>query len=171
MAEDMDEQLVRTLYDEHAGPLWSYALHLTRGDTGRAEDLVQETLIRAWRHPEVLQRGPESVRRWLFRVARNASIDEWRRRRARPEAVTSPDALEPHTDDGTDELLQSWLVADALRSLSMEHRTAVVECYYGGHTVAQAAARIGVPEGTVKSRLHYGVRALRLALEERGVTG
>ena len=98
------------------------------------------------------------------------AIDSWRARSVRPEESTDPHDLEVVTQDRTDELLQQWLVVDALRSLSTEHRTAIVECYYGGRTVAEAAERLGVPPGTVKSRLHYGLRALRLALEESGVT-
>ncbi len=63
-----------------------------------------------------------------------------------------------------------WLVADALRQLSPQHREVLLECYYRGCSVAQAAQRLGVPPGTVKSRTYYALRALRLALEERGVT-
>ena len=78
---------------------------------------------------------------------------------------------EPADDgDRTDQLLLSWVVADALTRLSEEHRAVLLECYYRGRPVAEAARRLGVPEGTVKSRTHYALRALRLALEEMGVT-
>jgi RNA polymerase sigma-70 factor (ECF subfamily) len=167
---DLDEQLMRTACEPHADALWSFCLRLTRGDVGRAEDIAQETLLRAWRHPSVLGREPDGVRAWLFTVARNVSIDSWRSRSVRPEDSTDPVDLERAVPDRTDEVLQRWLVVDALRSLSHDHRAAIVECYYGGQTVAEAAERLGVPAGTVKSRLHYGMRALRLALEERGVT-
>jgi RNA polymerase sigma-70 factor (ECF subfamily) len=70
----------------------------------------------------------------------------------------------------TEPVLDAWLIADALSSLSVEHRTAVVSAYYLGQTVAEIARREDVPEGTVKSRLHYALRAMRLALQERGVT-
>lgn len=167
---ELQAQLMRALYDEHAGALWSYCLHLTRGTPGRAEDVAQETLLRAWQHPAVLDRSPTQTRAWLFRVAHNLVIDEWRRSSTRPAIATDPQEMHDRVEDVTDQLLQSWLVADALRSLSAEHRTALVECYYGGRTVPDAAQHLGVPEGTVKSRLHYGLRALRLALAERGVT-
>ncbi len=62
------------------------------------------------------------------------------------------------------------MVADALTKLSEEHRAVLLECYYRGLPVAEAARHLGVPEGTVKSRTHYALRALRLALEEMGVT-
>ncbi|MCW2782646.1 MAG: rpoE [Marmoricola sp.] len=161
---------MRSLYDEHGAALWSYCLHLTRGASQHAEDVAQETLLRAWKNPKVLDRSPDLVRAWLFRVAHNIVVDDWRRASTRSEISTEPGTIDGVTEDGTDELLQSWLVADALRSLSPDHQQALVECYYRGHTVASAARRLGIPEGTVKSRLHYGIRALRLALEERGVT-
>jgi RNA polymerase sigma-70 factor, ECF subfamily len=167
---DLDEQLMRTACEQHADALWSFCLRLTRGDTGRAEDIAQETLLRAWRHPSVLGREPDGIRAWLFTVARNVAIDTWRARSVRPEESTDPHDLEVVAPDRTDEVLQQWLVVDALKSLSQDHRAAIVECYYGGRTVGEAADRLGVPAGTVKSRLHYGMRALRLALEERGVT-
>jgi RNA polymerase sigma-70 factor (ECF subfamily) len=167
---ELDEQLMRTACEQHADALWSFCLRLTRGDAGRAEDIAQETLLRAWKHPSVLGREPDGVRAWLFTVARNVAIDSWRARSVRPEESTDPHDLEIVSQDRTDDLLQQWLVVDALRSLTQDHRAAIVECYYGGRTVAEAAERLGVPPGTVKSRLHYGMRALRLALEERGVT-
>ena len=166
----VEQDLMREVYATHGDALWRFCLHLTRGDPRRAEDVAQDTLLRALRHPEVLTRPSDSVRSWLFTVARNIVIDTWRSARTRNEVLAEPGTVEVTTPDNVDELLTSWLVADALRSLSAEHRAALGECYYGGRTMAEAAARLGVAEGTVKSRLHYGLRALRLALEERGVT-
>jgi RNA polymerase sigma-70 factor (ECF subfamily) len=68
--------------------------------------------------------------------------------------------------DEVDRALEAWQMAEALRRLSPEHRTVIVETYYGARSVASTAARLGIPEGTVKSRLYYGLRALRLVLEE-----
>ena len=164
-----DVALMRQLHDEHAGALWGYCLRLTGHDRSRAEDVVQETFLRAWRHRAVLDSPPAAVRSWLFTVARNIVIDEWRTSRARSE-VTVADVPEGEvTDDQTDQLLLSWVVADALTRLSPDHRAVLLECYYRGRPVSEAAARLGVPEGTVKSRTHYALRALRLALEEMGV--
>jgi RNA polymerase sigma-70 factor (ECF subfamily) len=130
---------------------------------------VQETLVRAWRHPEVLDQASGSARGWLFTVARRLLIDEWRSAHARHE-LPAADPPERATPDRTDQVLESWLVADALARLSTEHRAVIVECYYRGLSVAEAALRLGVPAGTVKSRTHYALRALRLALQEMGVT-
>jgi RNA polymerase sigma-70 factor (ECF subfamily) len=164
-----DEQVLRLLHDEHSRALWGYAMRLTGGDAGRSEDAVQETLLRAWKHPEALEAGRGSPRAWLFTTLRNVLIDEWRARSVRPEVVTD-DLPEQTTPDHADTAVQSWLVAEALRSLSQQHREVLLECYYRGCSVAQAAARLGVPAGTVKSRTYYALRALKLSLEEKGVT-
>jgi RNA polymerase sigma-70 factor, ECF subfamily len=162
-----DEALVRTLYAEHAGPLLRYALHLTSGDRQRAEDIVQETLLKAWLHPDAIAERP--ARPWLFAVARNLAVDAYRARRARPHEV-GEGALEliPAPDEA-DRALESWAVADALKALRPEHRRVLLETYYRGSSVAEAAAALGIPAGTVKSRTFYALRALKLALEERGL--
>jgi RNA polymerase sigma-70 factor, ECF subfamily len=162
-----DEDLVRALYAEHAGPLLRYAIHLVSGDRQRAEDIVQETLLRAWQHPEAIADRP--ARPWLFAVARNLAIDAYRARRVRPHEVGEA-ALEvlPGPDDA-ERALESWAVADALSALRPEHRGVLLETYYYGKSVAEAATTLGIPQGTVKSRTFYALRALRLALEERGL--
>jgi RNA polymerase sigma-70 factor, ECF subfamily len=163
---DTDGELMRALHDEHAGPLWAYVVRLT-GDRVGAQDIVQETLLRAWRHPEVLDPSRGSPRGWLFTVARRLVVDEWRRRRSHVE--TLPGTLPERGTDDTDQVLQSWVVAEALRQLSHDHRAVLVECYYRGCSVAEAARTLGIPEGTVKSRTHYALLRLRLALQEMGV--
>lgn len=164
----MDEAFMRALYDQHARPLLSYALRLTGGDRQRAEDVVQETFLRAWRHP--IERTPEAIRPWLFTVARNIAVDAFRARKARPPEA-GPDGLDlVPVDDDVDRALEAWQVTDALANLSADHRQVLIETYYRGRSVAEAAAVLGVPPGTVKSRTYYALRALKLVLEERGVT-
>jgi RNA polymerase sigma-70 factor (ECF subfamily) len=163
-----DEAFARALYTEHGDALLRYALHLTGGDRQRAEDLVQETMVRAWRHPEAV--GGGSAKGWLYAVARNLAVDAYRARRARP-PETSQAALERvPADDDTDRTLESWIIADALASLRPDHRRVIIETYYRGCSVAQAAARLGIPAGTVKSRAFYALKALKLALQEREFT-
>jgi RNA polymerase sigma-70 factor, ECF subfamily len=162
-----DEDLIRALYAEHAGPLLRYAMHLMSGDRQRAEDIVQETLLRAWLHPEAIADRP--ARPWLFAVARNLAVDAYRARKARPREVgEGPLELLPSPDDA-ERALESWAVADALRSLRPEHRGVLLETYYRGKSVAEASVALGIPAGTVKSRTFYALRALRLELEERGL--
>jgi RNA polymerase sigma-70 factor (ECF subfamily) len=130
---------------------------------------VQETLLRAWRSPRILEQDPATTRSWMFTVARHIVIDEARSAHHRREIAMAetPDVV---TADQTDTLFEAMLIEEALASLSIEHRTVIVRAYYGGLPIAEIAAELDIPPGTVKSRLHYGLRALRLALQEKGVT-
>jgi RNA polymerase sigma-70 factor, ECF subfamily len=165
------EQSLRALYDAHAGVLLAYAFRLTDGDRARAEDIVQETLVRAWRNLDRID--PDNgrpVRPWLFTVAQHIAVDTYRARRARPPEVGDAAlAILPGWDE-MEATLDRIVVTDALHALSQEHRAVIVETYYGGRSVAEAARVLGIPEGTVKSRCYYALRALKLALAERGVT-
>jgi len=162
-----DDAFIRALYAEHGGALLRYALHLTGGDRQKAEDLVQETIVRAWRHPEALADRP--ARPWLFAVARNLAVDAHRARQSRPQEA-GQEAFEtlPSQDDA-DRTLESWAVAEAVASLRPDHRSVLVETYYRGCSVAEAADTLGIPPGTVKSRTYYALKALKLALQERGL--
>ena len=173
MGAGTDDQLLRGLFDTHAPALLSFALRLTNGDRGRAEDIVQETLLRAWQHPAAFDPARGPARAWLCTVARHLVIDAHRARKARP-AEAGGDALEGAAEQkqGEDEIekaLQSWAVADAIRTLSPDHRALLLETYYRGRTMAEAAQVLGIPLGTVKSRTYYALHALRLALLERGI--
>ena len=161
--------LMTALYDEHAAVLWRYAYRLT-DDASRAEDVVQETLLRAWQHPDILADTGRSPRAWLFTVARNLIIDERRGAHFRNAAGSPDDAPEQAAPDEVDAALDRMLIAEALTQLSVEHKAVIERAYYRGWSTSQIAANLGIAEGTVKSRLHYAVRALRLTLQEMGVT-
>lgn len=165
MSVEQDE-LLRVLHDRHGPALYRYVARLT-GDHTFAQDVVQESLLRAWKHPLILQQSDVSARAWLFTVARNLVIDD--RRSARFKRERTVDLLpENGAQDETETLLTAWLLSDVLSSLSAQHRSAIVGAYYLGHSVAEIARQEDVPVGTVKSRLHYALRALRLSLQEKG---
>ncbi|MFC9622179.1 sigma-70 family RNA polymerase sigma factor [Streptomyces sp. NPDC056930] len=165
-----DEELMRALYHEHAGPLLAYVLRLVAGDRQRAEDVVQETLIRAWKNAGRLDGAAGSVRPWLVTVARRIVIDGHRSRQARPHEV-DPSPLEViPAEDEMDKALRLMTLSDALDDLTPAHREALVETYFKGRTVNEAADVLGVPSGTVRSRVFYALRSMKLALEERGIT-
>jgi RNA polymerase sigma-70 factor, ECF subfamily len=164
-----DAELLRALHDEHGPALWSYVVGLTNGDRAQAQDVVQETMLRAWRNPQVLAQSSGSPRGWLFTVAKRIVIDEWRTARNRRERATA-DLPERPVADGIDQAVDRQLVGAAMQSLSDEHKAVLYECYFRGASVAQAAETLGIPPGTVKSRTHYALRALRLALDEMGAT-
>ncbi len=115
-----DEELMRALYREHAGPLLAYVLRLVAGDRQRAEDVVQETLIRAWKNAGRLNRATGSVRPWLVTVARRIVIDAHRSRQARPREV-DPSPLEViPAEDEIDKALWLMTLSDALDDFIVE---------------------------------------------------
>ncbi|MDX3073130.1 sigma-70 family RNA polymerase sigma factor [Streptomyces sp. NPDC088354] len=155
-----DEALIRALYEEHGKALLAYATRLT-GDRAAAEDVVQETLIRAWRHPDALVNGKGSVRGWLLTVARNIITDRFRAKAARPQEVAESPATPPVERDHAEAVVDSMVVMEALDRLSPDHRDVLYQIYFRGQTVAEAAEILGIPPGTVKSRSHYALKALR----------
>ena len=162
------DELLQALHDVHGPALTRFVTKMTH-DASFAQDVVQEALLRAWKRPEILAQSDDAARAWLFTVARNLVIDD--RRSARYRREVSTDVL-PETvgSDEMDSALDAWILSDALSSLSIQHRSAIVSAYYVGHSIAEIARQEGVPEGTIKSRLHYALRALRLSLQERGAT-
>jgi RNA polymerase sigma-70 factor (ECF subfamily) len=138
-------------------------------DRASADDIVQETFIRAWRHLPQLSADDRSVRPWLFRVARNLLIDSSRAARSRPIIVQVQPAEEGRDDTGLSQVLDRQLVTDALRQLSPAHRAVLVETFYGGDSLVGAARQLGIPHGTARSRLHYALQALRRQLEDHQV--
>lgn len=159
-AEVRDEALVRLLYRTHGQMLLSYVTRLAGGDWATAEDVVQETFMRAWQHPEVICRSERPVRSWLITVARNLLIDKVRARSKRPREVLY--ACEEHAEsDRTEHVLNSIVVFRALNRLSVEQRDVLLQTYLFDRTFSNAAAGLGIREGTAKSRAHYAISALR----------
>jgi RNA polymerase sigma-70 factor, ECF subfamily len=153
----------------HRAPLIGFVLPLVNGDLQAAEDVVQETMLRGWQHSAELK--PEQARSWLHTVARNIAVSAYhRRRRHRPLEVPLDENTLPHTEDGIDRMSDAWLLAAALDSLRPAQRAVITELFYHRRTVADAARLLDIPEGTVRSRCFYALRALRAALEEQGVT-
>ena len=165
-----DEEIVAELYREYHRPLLAFVLRLTGGDRQWAEDVVQETMIRAWRSADRLDDRTSSLMPWLATVSRRIVIDNRRQREVRPPEVGDGPLENLPMADEMDGLLRKVVVTEALESLSPAHRQALTETVLRDRTVNQAAEYLGIPVGTVKSRVYYALRALRVALEERGVT-
>jgi RNA polymerase sigma-70 factor (ECF subfamily) len=161
------EQWMQELYKAHSGALFGSLLRWTAGDWQAAEDLVQETMLRAWRNLDSLRGDPITLRPWLLTVARRLAIDALRARAARPpEAEVDPLERMPGAGESYEQVLNRQLVIDGLAGLSPDHRAALMYVYILDQTVPQTARNLGVPEGTVKSRVHHALRAMRLALDE-----
>jgi RNA polymerase sigma-70 factor (ECF subfamily) len=169
MAASSCDDNVGAWLTKHQASLVGFVLPIVNGDVQAAEDVVQETMLRGWQHAGEL--SPEHSGSWLHKVARNIAISTYHRRRsARPREVPFDEATSPATGDGVDGLVDALLIASALNSLSTEHQRVIVELFYNRRSVAEVAAMLAIPEGTVRSRCFYGLRALRRALEKQGVT-
>jgi RNA polymerase sigma-70 factor (ECF subfamily) len=131
---------------------------------GVVTGIVQETLIRAWRHPDVLTNGKGSARGWLLTVVRNLVTDRYRAKAARPQEVAENPDAPPMVRDHADSVVASVTVMAALDELSDDHRGVLDQIYFKGRSLGEAATALGIPAGTVKSRSYYALRALRQAL-------
>ncbi len=173
---DRDEGL-RAAYTAHGAELYRFARRAL-GDDGAAQDAVQETFLRAWRAADRYDPELASLRVWLFAIARNVVVDQSRATRARPWLeglvgdVGSPEAGAPAAahPDPAERLLRGWVVEEALRRIGEDHRRAIVETYLRDRPYAEVAAELGVPVATVRTRVFYGLKALRMAMDEMEVT-
>jgi RNA polymerase sigma-70 factor (ECF subfamily) len=161
---------VREVYAAHGPELYRFALR-SLGDRGLAEEAVQETFVRAWQAADRFDDALGSLRTWLFAIIRNVVIDLSRARAVRPQvAAQSEQPVVIILDDEIDSVLVAWQVEEALLKLSDEHRDALIEVHYKGRPYGDVAHERGVPVGTMKSRVYYALKAMRLALEELGWT-
>lgn len=163
------ERFVSTLYRQHGGALRTF-IRRQSADRDQVEDAVQETMLRAWQTLDPA--GSTEIRPWLFVTARNLLVDRWRAQRRRPELIVDETRLARSAamTAAMEATLERWLVREAMRRLSLKHRQVVVELYYRGRSVRETAQVLHITEGTVKSRHHYAVRALRTAFDELEAT-
>jgi RNA polymerase sigma-70 factor (ECF subfamily) len=162
------DAFVRDIYDRYGPLLVRYATRLLDGDWHKAEDILQETAARAWKHAGFLGTRGDQLRPWLYTVAKNLVIDHHRARQIRPLELLPVEDLDASWDS-TESTLTSHAVLQALRELNEQQQTVIRLMYYLECSVAQAAKHLGIPPGTVKSRAFYAVRALHKALEKQGV--
>jgi RNA polymerase sigma-70 factor, ECF subfamily len=163
--ESADEEGLRAAFLAHSGELYGYARR-SLSDSGAAEEVVQETFIRAWRARERFDPDLGSLRTWLFAIERRIVIDQARSRALRQTSPLPADLVQ--VGDDIERALVGWQVEEALRRLRPDHRHVLVETYYRGRSGREVAIELGIPEGTVRSRLFYALQSLRLTLDEMG---
>ena len=162
-----DDARMSELYRLYAKPLLHFLMRLTTGDRCAAEDLVQETLLRAWQHRDRLTNGVDRMGPWLFTVARNLATDAARARRARPTEVGGADvSWVAAQESGYEGIHNLDYVRAALAHLCTERRAVLVALYLRAQSAAEVAADLGIPVGTVKSRAYYALQQLRLAVAD-----
>ncbi|MEV6174243.1 sigma-70 family RNA polymerase sigma factor [Streptomyces sp. NPDC051954] len=165
-----DEAFIRAVYDKHGVVLLRVATGLLCGDRHQAQDLVQEAVLRAWRHADILDPDAEGIRPWLVTVVRNLVIDGLRARQARPPETEDHALHDVAAPECMDHSLTRKIVREALGDLSLQHREILVRVQFLDQSVAQVANALDIPKGTVKSRTHLALKALRRALIKRGFT-
>src|SRR6266568_952146 len=161
------DAFLRSLYAEHSVAVRAYVRRML-SDQHQAEDVVQETMLRAWRKSHQLSPERGSIGGWLLRVAHNIAVDRLRAKRVRVEEVEECKAGVENLSiaDHAEKTVNSLLVARAVATLTPNHRAVLQEVYFSDRTCSEAAVVLGIPEGTVKSRLYHALRRLRLAIEE-----
>lgn len=165
------EQEVRDAYTAHGAELYRFVVRAV-SDRATAEDLVQEAFLRAWRGRASYNPGTAGLRAWLFAITRNVVVDHLRSRSARPRTrplLVDEDATVVDPSDEVGRLMQRWLVEEALLRLGEDHRRALQETYLADRPYAEVAAELGIPESTLRSRVFYGLKALRLVMDEMEV--
>ncbi|MBO4208212.1 sigma-70 family RNA polymerase sigma factor [Micromonospora echinofusca] len=157
------------VYRANYPALLTYVQKLTLGDIAKAEDVVQEAMVRAWKHMNRYRLTPETARPWLFAVAKRIVIDQLRAKAARPIEM-SGDWMEfrPATDNEIDRALDALDARHALASLPAHHRDVLVNLYLRERTTEETAAAMGIPPGTVKSRAHHALRTARRVMNRAG---
>ncbi|ARQ68533.1 sigma-70 family RNA polymerase sigma factor [Streptomyces marincola] len=161
--------------ERHRSRLLRYANRLTPGDPHRAEDIVQETMLRAWLATDEFageeggfHADDDHLAAWLHTVARNLAVDARRRDRSVPAGILPPALLRRAADDGADiadRVVDRVAVVGALSRLGPLHRDVLAHVHLRDRSREDAARLLGIPKGTVKSRLHYALAALRTEFE------
>ncbi|MHB8241258.1 MAG: RNA polymerase sigma factor [Solirubrobacteraceae bacterium] len=167
----MDDKAFDVLYRESAADVHAYAISLL-GERGAAEDVTALAFERLYRARARLDRGRGTPRAWLFAIARNASLDELRRRARRPELPASESLDSPQAGEELDQLERRATVRDALAKLSMREREVVLLKFHGQLSNAELARALGISESNAGTRLHRALERLRatcLELETREV--
>jgi RNA polymerase sigma-70 factor, ECF subfamily len=170
-----DQLAVADLYERHAGSVYGMAVSILR-DSNLAQDVTQEVFVRLWTRARTFDSRRGTVLAWLVSVARNLAIDELRRQRRRTEGADRLARDAELSEQEDPEVLLEWRwdsgrVREAVAELSAVQRQTVQLVYVQGFTLAEAAARLGVPAGTVKSRLHSALLSLRASLGEETRAG
>jgi RNA polymerase sigma-70 factor (ECF subfamily) len=144
--------------------VYSVALRVL-GDTGKAEDVMQEVFLSLWRNPDSYQAARGTLAAWLAVIARNRAIDQVRRRRDTEDVEEIPVAVHHNLEDDAVRGELIGRVRKSLEAMPAEQRSALELAYFKGMTHSEIAASTQQPLGTVKTRIRSALQALRKTLE------
>jgi len=157
-----DENAMALLYDRYSSIVYSVALRVL-GDTGAAEDVLQEVFMQLWRNPGVFDSSRGSLGAWLAVIARNRAIDALRKRHPETEIADVIVSVEPDMAGHAERARVMEKVLGALGAMPLAQRSALEMAYFEGLTHTEIAAKTGEPLGTIKTRIRAGLLALRKA--------
>jgi len=157
-----DENAMALLYDRYSSIVYSVALRVL-GDTGAAEDVLQEVFMQLWRNPGVFDSSRGSLGAWLAVIARNRAIDALRKRHPETDIADVIVSVEPDMAGDAERARVMEKVLGALGAMPLAQRSALEMAYFEGLTHTEIAAKTGEPLGTIKTRIRAGLLALRKA--------
>jgi RNA polymerase sigma-70 factor, ECF subfamily len=157
---------VTELYRRYGRRLYRFGVQVL-GNNGLAEEMVQDCFVRLWRSAGQYDPRRASVGTFLFVIARSAALD-LRKRPSSRELLPLEEVYTPPQFDNVEQVLDSLIMREALDTLSVAHRQVLRLAYDQDLTQSRIAERLGLPLGTVKTRMFHAMRALRAALDERG---
>ncbi len=160
-----DEAAMAQLYDRYSGVVYSVALRVL-GDTGAAEDVLQEVFLQLWRNPGTFDAGRGSLPGWLAVIARNRAIDSLRKRRPEDEISDVVVSVEPDMVRGVEWSRTLDKIRGALGTMPQTQRAALELSFFEGLTHTEIAEKTGEPLGTIKTRIRAGLLVLRKACNQ-----
>ena len=169
-----DEVAMADLYERHGSSVYGLALRVL-GDTGRAQDVLQDVFVRLWQRPDRFDPTRGSLRSFLLRDAHGRSLDRLRsdgartRREQRHEGDRSISLRDQDLEREVEGLLRHEQLRDVVGSLGPREREAITLAYFNGHSYREVARLLGEPEGTIKSRIRLGLRHIADKLDEAGL--
>jgi RNA polymerase sigma-70 factor, ECF subfamily len=159
-----EQQAMAALYDRYSSVVYSVALRVL-GDTGRAEDVLQEVFLQLWRNPEVFDATRGSLGAWLAVIARNRAIDAVRKQRPEDDIADVVISVEPDLASEADRARAAEKVRGVLGAMPSAQRKVLEMAYFEGLTHSEIAAKTGDPLGTIKTRIRAGLMSLRKAFQ------
>jgi len=157
---------VAELYRRYGRRLYRFGMQAL-GNDGLAEEMVHECFVRLWRAAGRYDPGRANVGTYLFVIARSVALDI-RKRPSSRELLPLEEVYTPPQFDKVEQVLDSLVMREALDTLSVAHRQVIRLAHDQDLTQSQIAEKLGLPLGTVKTRMFHAARALRAALDERG---
>jgi RNA polymerase sigma-70 factor (ECF subfamily) len=160
-----DQSAMAQLYDRYSSIVYAIALRVL-GDTGAAEDILQEVFLQLWRNPSAFDSARGTLAAWLAVITRNRAIDALRKRKPETDIEDVIISVAPDLASDADRTRVAAKIRGVLSSMSPPQRRALEMAYFEGLSHSEIADKTGEPLGTIKTRIRAGLLALRKAFQQ-----